>query len=146
MRNKGSHVERRTDPGQGDLDRYADQHKRTELLELTRTGADVPHGAEIEIEVTDIGAVRIDIGLLADHDIIDQARGPCIVRREPRHSDARHVLLQPLQQRHEIPDREHMIFHEAPEIGGGNDLGIKGMVQQRRTKAAKVVIVVLRHV
>jgi hypothetical protein len=60
---------------QGDFDRNADQHKRTELLELARAGTDFPHGAEVEGEVADIGAVRIDIGLLTDHDIIDQACG-----------------------------------------------------------------------
>ena len=85
------------DPRQGYFDRYADQHKRTELLELARAGADVPHGAEVESEVAHIGAVGTDIRLLADDDIIDQAGGPCIVRREPRHPDARHVLLKPFQ-------------------------------------------------
>jgi hypothetical protein len=42
-------------------------------------GADVRHGAEVEIEVADIGAVRIDISLLADHDVVDQARSPGVV-------------------------------------------------------------------
>jgi hypothetical protein len=41
---------------------------------LAGTGADVRHGAEVEIEVADVGAVRIDISLLADHDVVDQAR------------------------------------------------------------------------
>src|SRR5438067_13153726 len=110
MSNKVSHVERLTAPCQGHFYRYAHQHQRTELLELAGAGADVAHGAEIEIEVTDIRAVRVDIGLLADHDVIDQAGGLCIVHREPRHSDARHVLLKTLQLRHEIPDRENVIF------------------------------------
>ena len=146
MRDKGLHMARCADPRQGYFDRYADQHKRTELLELARAGADVLHGAEVESEVADIRAVGIDIGLLADHDVIDQARGLCIVRREPRHPDARHILLKSLQQRHEIPDGKNVIFHKAPEIGDGNDLRIKGMIQQRRAKAAKMVIVVFRHV
>ena len=111
-----------------------------------RAGADVAHGAEVEIEVADIGAIGIDIRLLADHDVIDEAGGPCIVRREPRHSGARHVLLEPLQQRHEIPDGKDVIFHESPEIGDGSDVSIERMVEQRRAKAAKVVIVVVQHV
>jgi hypothetical protein len=49
---------------------------------LEGVGADVPHGAEVEIEVADIGDVGINIRLFADHDIIDQARGSRIVRRE----------------------------------------------------------------
>ena len=138
-------MERCTDPGQGDLDRYADQHKRTEFLELARTGADVPHGAEVESEVADKRAVGTDIGLFADHDIIDQARGLCIIRREPGYFNARHVLLKPLQQRHEIPDRKNMVFHESPEIGDRTDVRVNRMVQKLRTKAAQVITVVFRH-
>ena len=141
------HVARCADPRQGYFDRQADQHERTELLELAGAGADVLHGAEVESEVADIRAVGADIGLFADHYIIDQARGLCIVRREPRDPDARHVALKPLQQRHEIPDRKNVIFHEAPQIGDGTDLRIKRVIQQqRRAQAAKMVIVVLRHV
>src|SRR4029077_9233757 len=132
-------------PRQGYCDRYADPHQRTELLELARAGADVLHGAEVKSEVADIRAVRADIGLFADHDIVDQARGLCIVRRKPRHADARHVLLKPFQEGHKIPNGKNVIFHEAPQIGDGNDLRIKGMIQQRRAQAAKMVIVVFRH-
>jgi len=45
-----------------------DPRQRAERVELAGAGADVRHGAEVEIEVADIGAVRIDIRLLADHD------------------------------------------------------------------------------
>ena len=38
---------------------------RAKRVELAGAGADVRHGAEVEIEVADIGAVRIDIRLLA---------------------------------------------------------------------------------
>ena len=55
-------------------------------------------------------------------------------------------MLKPLQERHETPDHKDVIFHEAPEIGDGNDLCIDGMIQQGRTKATKLVIVVFRHV
>ena len=106
MRNKDLHMAWCTDLPQGCFDRNDDQCKRTELLELARTGADIPHGAEVESEVADISAIGTDIGLLADHDIIDQARGLCIVRGEPRHLYARHVLLKTLQQRHEIPEQQ----------------------------------------
>src|ERR1700745_2302098 len=120
MRDKGLHMGWCTDLPQGCFDWYADKHKRTEPLELARTGADVPHGAEVESEMADIGAVGTDIALLTDYDIIDQARCPCIVSREPRYCNARHVLLEPLQERHEIPNRKDVILHEAPEIGDGH--------------------------
>src|SRR5271154_2463178 len=90
MRNKRLHVAWCTGPCQGYFDGNADQRQRTELLELEGAGADVAHGAEVEIEVTDIGAVRVDIGLLTDHDVIDQARGLCIVHRN--HGTLVHVM------------------------------------------------------
>src|SRR5260370_9852681 len=98
MRDKGLHMGRCTDLRQGYFDRNADQRKRTELLELARAGADVPHGAEVESEGANIGAVGTNCRLLTDHDVIDQAGGLCIIRREPRYCYARHVLLESLQQ------------------------------------------------
>jgi hypothetical protein len=97
MRHKGLHVGRCADARQGYFDRNADQRHRAEPVELQSAGADVSHSAKVEIEVADIGAVGINLGLLANHDIIDQARGPRIVGREPWHTDARHVLLKPFQ-------------------------------------------------
>ena len=47
---------------------------------------------------------------------------------------------------HEIRDSKDVIFHEAPEIGDGSDVRVNRMVQQRCAKAAKVIIVVFRHV
>ena len=49
-------------------------------------------------------------------------------RREPRHFRACQVLLQPLEQRHEIPDSENMIFHESPQILDGSDLRVSSAV------------------
>jgi hypothetical protein len=91
---------------------------------LSGAGADVRYGAELEIEVADIVAVRIDIGLLADHDVVDQARSPGVVRREPRDFCTRQVLLQPLQERYEIPHGEDMIFYESSQILDGSDLRV----------------------
>jgi hypothetical protein len=125
--------------------RNAEGHKRAELLELARAGADVPHGAEVRSKVADIRAVGIDISLLTDHDVIDQAGSPGIFRREPWDLDTGHVLLKALPQRHEIPDRKNVIFHKAAEIGDGSNLRVNRTVEQRGAKAAKMVIVVFRH-
>jgi hypothetical protein len=59
---------------------------------------------------------------------------------------ARQVLLQPLQERHEIPDGEDMIFHESPQILDGSDLRVNGVVQQPRAKGGEAVTVLFRHV
>ena len=53
---------------------------------------------------------------------------------EPALAISRQVLLQPLQQRHEIPDGEDMIFHEPPHILDGRDLRVYGVVQQLLAK------------
>ena len=71
MRNKGLHVARCTGSRQSYLDRDPEQCQRAKPVELEGAGADVPHGAAMEIEVADIRAVGTDIGLLADHDIVD---------------------------------------------------------------------------
>jgi hypothetical protein len=128
MGDKGLRMARCADPRQGYFDGQADQYERTKLLELVGAGADVLHGAEVESEVADIRAVGADIGLFADRDII-QARGLCIVRRKPRHTDAPHVLLKPFQEGHKIPNGKNVIFHEAPQIGDGTDLRIKRVIQ-----------------
>ena len=139
-------MRRHTGPHHGRFDRSTDPRQRAERVELAGAGADVRHGAEVEIEVADIGAVRIDIRLLADHDVVDQARSPGVVRREPWHICARQVSLQPLQERHEIPDGEDMIFHESPQILNRGDLRVNRVVQQPLAKRGKAVAVLFLHV
>ena len=82
--------------------------------------------------------------LEAERDVIDQAGSPWIIGRKPRYSRACHVLLQTLQQRHEVPNGEDVILHEPPEIGDRSDLRIQGMVKQRRPEAAEMVVVICR--
>ena len=96
--------------------------------------------------MADIRSIRSSIRLLTDHDVVNEAGGPRILCRKPRHADARHVLLKALEERHKIPDCKDVIPHEAPEVGGGNNVCVKLMLQQCRTKAAKLVVVVFRHV
>ena len=139
-------MRRHAGPHHSRFDRSTDPRHRAKRVELAGAGADVRHGAEVEIEVADIGAVRIDIRLLADHDVVDQARSLGVFRREPRHFCARQVLLQPLKERHEIPDGEDMIFHKSPQILDGSDLRVNGVIQQLRAKGVEAVTVLFRHV
>jgi hypothetical protein len=55
-------------------------------------------------------------------------------------------LLQPLQERHEIPDSEDMILHEPPQILDGIDFRVNGMIQQLRAKIGEAVTVLFLHV
>ena len=96
--------------------------------------------------MADIGAVRIDIRLLADHDVVDQARSPGVVSRKPRYFCARQILLQPRQERHEIPNGEDVIFHESPQIRYGSDLRINGMFQQLRANGVQAITILFRHI
>ena len=94
MRDEGLHMRRHTGPHHSRLDRSTGSRKRAEDVELAGTGADVRHGAGLEIEVADVGALRIDISLLADHDVVGHARSSGIVgRREPWHIRTRRVFL-----------------------------------------------------
>ena len=54
------------------------------------TGADIRHGAQVESEVADIGAVGTDIGFLADHDIVDQ--GAAFASSAGNHGTVTHVM------------------------------------------------------
>src|SRR5258705_3924019 len=109
MRDEGLYMSRRPSARQSRFYRNTAPRERAERVELVGAGANVRHGAEVEIEVADIGSVGTDIRLLAYHDVVDQARSSCVVRREPRHSCASHILLKSLQQRHEIPNGEDVI-------------------------------------
>ena len=42
-------------------------------------------------------------------------------RWHPRHAGRRQMLLQGLEQQHEIPDGEHVVFHEQPQVHDGLD-------------------------
>ena len=64
----------------------------------TSKDVDPRAAAQVEIEVAGIGAVRINIVLLADHVVVDQACSPRAVRWEPWHFCACQILLQPLQE------------------------------------------------
>jgi hypothetical protein len=56
-----------------------------------------------------------DIGFFAEHDLIDQLRRPAVSRRQPRDLDTCEVALQPLDKRHEVPNRKDVRLHEYPQ-------------------------------
>src|SRR5260370_31668761 len=60
-----------------------------EKLEACRIGADLPHCAEVKLEMTYRLSIGADIGFLAEHDLIDQVRGLRVSRMQPRNLDTR---------------------------------------------------------
>src|SRR5258708_11861242 len=113
IRNKGLHMGRRTDSLQGCVYRNADQDERAKPIKLNGAGANLCHGAEIKAQMADIRSIWSSIRLLTDHDVVNEAVRPRSLCRKPRHSYPRHVLLEGLEERHEIPDCKDVSSHAA---------------------------------
>ena len=77
-------------------------------------------------------STRCIVGFLAQHDFIDMAGGNNICRRRPGHRYGGQFDLEPLQQRHEIPDGENVLLHEKTEIFDRLQQIEHGMVAHRR--------------
>ena len=55
---------------------------------------------------------RLSFRIDSKYNFIHQSASCKTGRRPPRHFDTRQRSLQRLQQRHEVPDRKHVVFHE----------------------------------
>ena len=84
----------------------------------------------IEIEVAPKSSSPILITLFREHNFIDQSAALQIGWRNPGNVDAADLALQALQQRHEVPDRKDMVFHEDLDGGQAINLVIQSMIQQ----------------
>ena len=86
------------------------------LIHRLGVGTCFTHRTEIEVEMRDATTTRVDIGFFAADDFIDQEAHLGITDGHPWNGYASQVTLQPLQQRHEIPDRENMRTHEHADV------------------------------
>lgn len=84
-----------------------------ELLDRAGIGTDFPHGVQVQFEVAAIACAGALIRLFSQYDFIDQASRLRVGRRQPGQVDAGEFALQPLGQRHEVPDGKDMAFHKA---------------------------------
>ena len=80
-----------------------------------RVGAELLHGLEIELEMGD-GAAGVEVGLLAEDDLIDEATGFREGGGDPGDGGAGEPRLQGLEQGHEVPDGEDVRLHEETEM------------------------------
>jgi hypothetical protein len=146
-------------PAGGDLDRVAGERthewrcggavegaaergtvgkRRAESLEACRVGPDLPHRVKVQLEMTRRLAGGADIGFLAEYDLVDQLRASAIPRWQPGHLDTGEIALQPLHQRHEIPDRENVRLHEAPQRLHVLDRAKEGVLDHSLTQRAEI--------
>ena len=86
---------------------------------------DLHHRASIDREMTEMQrlskAVRQNITFLFRHQAVHQTCDLGVARRHPGDTGRRQVLLQGLEQQHEIPHRKHVVFHEQPQVRDGRD-------------------------
>jgi hypothetical protein len=66
----------------------------------------------IKLEMAGESASSIIVGFLGKHDFVDETARQRIGGYHPRHFDAAESSLQHLEQRHEIPHGEDVVFHE----------------------------------
>ncbi len=85
----------------------------------------------VQVEVAGETFPAIGVTFFAQHDFVNQPGGREIGRRQPGNGDATHSLLQRLEQRHEVPHGEHMLFHEGPQRRRAVEHAIDWMMQQR---------------
>jgi len=74
------------------------------------------HGPFVQFEVADMSARWILIALFAQDDFVDEKAQFGGSHGDPRRLGAGEVVLEVFKERHEIPDRVYMVFHEALEF------------------------------
>jgi hypothetical protein len=74
--------------------------------------------------------LSVIVRLFGEDDFVDQSTGLWVDGGHPRDIDAADPPLKCLKQRHEIPNREDVKFHEPPQRIDPVDLGVKGVIQQ----------------
>ena len=115
VRDKSLHMLRHPGCSHGGLRSMSSGKARAEELETLRPRPDFLHGGEIELEMAHRHAVETLIALLAQDDLVDEARHDGIARHVPGQRNARQLALQAFGQRHEVPHGEHVSFHESAQ-------------------------------
>ena len=88
------------------------------------------HGPVVQLEMAGKSAAPVLVALLGQHDLVDEPAAEGIGGGQPRHFDAAEPLLQRLEQGHEVPHGEDMVFHEQAQRLQPVDFPVNGMVQQ----------------
>ena len=84
-------------------------------------------------------APSVLVAFLGQHDLVDEPAAERISGGQPRDFDAAEPPLQGLEQGHEIPHGEDVVFHEQTQRIQPVDFLVNGMVQQVRPFAARGV-------
>ena len=104
---------------QGGIKRGTAPNFRDQIVNDRRVRAALPHRLSIHLKVAEIFAGAHFVAFLLQYDLVDEPTAEWFRRRRPRQRNARQARLQRLEQRHEVPDREHVMFHERTEMLDG---------------------------
>lgn len=80
--------------------------------------------------MTGKSAPTVFVAFLGQHNLVDEPAAQGIGGRQPWEFDAAKPPLQCLEQRHEIPHGEDMVFHEQSQRVQPVDFLVKGMAQK----------------
>ena len=86
-----------------------------EIVDDRRARPALLHRTMVDVEMTCEPAMAIDIGLLGQNDLVDQAAGSGVHRGDPRHFHAADSLLKRLEQGHEVPNGKDVMLHESQQ-------------------------------
>ena len=92
----------------------------------------------IKLEMAGDSASAIIVGFLGKHDLVDEAARLRISGDHPRHFDAAESSLQHLEQRHEIPHSEDVVFHEKSQYIKAIHFAVNAVVEQSLPKRVQL--------
>ncbi len=101
-------------------------------------GSGSPHGLEIQLKVRSVPPIREGVGLLVEHNLVDQPAGLGIGGREPGNARAGKPLLDRFQQALEVPYRVDVELHEPTQFVGRVDCVVEAVSEQPVTGVAEV--------
>jgi hypothetical protein len=114
--------------------------RRQQAVDRRRISAATLHGPVIQIEMAGVAPLAVLVGLFAQHDFVNQSRYLGMGRRQPGNVDTAQVMLERLEQRHEIPHREDMVLHKDSQRSQVVQSRIERMFEQGATQRHELLL------
>ena len=117
-------------PGERLPPRLALRDSRHQPMDGIGVGAELLHGAKVQLEMAGGPALGIEVGLFLEHDVVDEAGRRGMSGGDPGQGHTGEGALEGLRQRHEVPDGEDVVFHEHLDRLGTDQLAMEAMGEQ----------------
>ena len=104
------------------------------------------HRPVVEVEMAGKPTPPVVVTFLGQNDLVDEPTAERINGGQPRDFDAAEPPLQGLEQGHEIPHGEGVVFHEQAQRVQPVDLLVDGMVQQCGLERRETFLNVLKSI